>query len=193
MAPRGRPGRVPWGRGRGTTAREARMAVAWTDGGGSGGAANNSGGNGAALSAVPSLTCATRSWRRGRCWCLGIVGHPILIDVMLSQRWGGLQCLVIVGIPLLTGAMMRRCRGGQRCLCIIGHSLACSCDGGGGGRTKVPWHCCAMAVTARPTIVPLNSRPSLACSWMARMEAARTDGGGSGGGASNGGGNGLTL
>ena len=62
-----------------------------------------------------------------------------------------------------------------------------------GGRTKVPWHCCAMAVVARPTIVPLDSWPSLACSQMARMEAAQTDGGGSGGGASDGGGNGLAL
>ena len=50
----------------------------------------------------------------------------------------------------------------------------------------MPRHCCAIAVAARPTIVPLDSRPSLTCSWMARMEAARTDGGGSGGGAGDG-------
>ena len=71
--------------------------------------------------------------------------------------------------------------------------MACFCAGGGEGWTKVPRHCCAMAVAARPTIVPLDSWPSLACSRMARMEAARTDGGGSGGGVSNGRGNGLAL
>jgi hypothetical protein len=65
--------------------------------------------------------------------------------------------------------------------------------GGGGGQTKVPRHCCAMAVAARPMIVPLDSRPSLACSWMARMKAARTDGGGSGSGGSDGGSNGSAL
>ena len=42
-------------------------------------------------------------------------------------------------------------------------------------------------------IVPLDSRPSLTCSRMARMESAWTDGGGSGGGASNDGGNGSGL
>ena len=35
-------------------------------------------------------------------------------------------------------------------------------------------------------ILPLDSRPSLSCSQMARMEAAQTDGGGSGGGAIDG-------
>ena len=72
-------------------------------------------------------------------------------------------------------------------------TVARFCTGGGGGRTKVPWHCCALAVAARPTIMPLDSRLSLACSQMARMEAVRTDGRGSGGGASDGGGNGSAL
>ena len=108
---------------------------------------------------------------------------------------------------MLTDATMSWRRGGRRCLGIVGRSLACSCDGGIGGRTtvarfcagigvgqtKVPRHCCAMAVALRLTIVPLDSRSSLACSWMARMEAARTDGGGSGGGAGDGRGNGLAL
>jgi hypothetical protein len=62
------------------------MAAAQTDGGGSGGGANNGGGNGAALSAVPLLARATTSWQRGGRWCLGIVGCPTLIGVMLSQR-----------------------------------------------------------------------------------------------------------
>ncbi len=163
--------------------------------------------NGTALSAVPSLALAMTSWRQGGRLCLGIVSRPTLIGMMLSQWWGGLQCLVIVGIPFLTGTTTSRRRGGQQCLGIVGRSLARSCDGGGGGwttvarfcagggggQTKVPRHCCAMAVAARPPIMPLDSWPSLACSRMAKMEAARTDGGGSGGGASNGGGNGSTL
>ena len=81
------------------------------------------------------------------------------------------------------GTMMMSSGGGRT---MVAHF----CTGGSGGRTKVPQHCCAMAVAARPTIVPLDSLPSLACSRMARMEATRTDGGGSGGGASDGGGNG---
>ena len=55
---------------------------------------------------------------------------------------------------------------------IIGHSLARSCDSGGGGRTT--------------TMVPRHSWPSLACSRMAKMAVAWTDGRGSGGGANNG-------
>jgi hypothetical protein len=69
-------------------------------------------------------------------------------------------------------------------------TVACFCAGGGGGRTKVPRHCCAMVVVARPTIMPLDSWPSLACSQMTKMEAAQTDGRGSGGGVSDGRGNG---
>ena len=61
----GAAGKVPWGRGREMTAREATMAVAQTEGGGSGGGANDGRGNGAALSAIPLLTRATMSWRRG--------------------------------------------------------------------------------------------------------------------------------
>jgi hypothetical protein len=71
-------------------AREATMAAAQTDGGGSGGGANDNGGNGAALSVVPLLACATTSWRQGGRRCLGIVGFPMLIGMMLNQRWGGL-------------------------------------------------------------------------------------------------------
>ena len=86
-------GGVPRGRGRGTTAREARMPAARTDGGGSGGGANNGGGNGAALLVVPLLARATTSWRWGRQRCLGIVGCPTLIGMMLSRRRGGLPLL----------------------------------------------------------------------------------------------------
>ncbi len=57
----------------------------------------------------------------------------------------------------------------------------------------MPQHCCAMAVVARLTTMPLDSRPSLACSQMATMVAAWTDGGGSGGGTINGRGNGSAL
>ena len=75
-----------------------------------------------------------------------------------------------------------------------GTMVACFCAGGGEGhQAKVCRHFCAMAVLVRPTIVPLDSRLSLACSQMARMEAARTDGGGSGSDASNGGGKGSAL
>ena len=177
------------------------MAAAWTDGRGSGGGANGGRGNGAALSAVPSLARATTSWRRAGRRCLGIVGRPMLTGAMSSWRRGGLQCLAIVGSPSLAGAMTSQRRGGRRCLSIVGRSLACSCDSGGGGRTTVacfctvngggwttvPWHCCAMAVVARPMIVLLDSWPSLSRSRMVRMEAAQTDGGGSGGGAIDGG------
>ena len=201
-------GGVPWGRGRGTTVREATMMAAQTDSGGSGGGANNHGGNGAALSAAPLLARAMTIWRRGGQRCLGIVGRPTLIGViMLSWRQGGLQCLAIVRIPSLTGATTSRRRGVRQCLGIVGRYLPRSCDGGGGGRTtvacfctgggggwtKVPCHCCAMVVVARQMIVPLDSWPYLACSRMVRMEVAWTDSGGSGGDASNGGGNGSSL
>ena len=78
LAPGGAAGEVPWGRGRGTMAREATMAAVWTDGWGSGSTANDGGGNDTALSAVPSLARATMSWRRGGRQGLGIVGHPTL-------------------------------------------------------------------------------------------------------------------
>ncbi len=47
--------------------------------------------------------------------------------------------------------------------------------------------------TTGPTMVPRDSRLSLACLQMATMAAAWTDGGGSGGGANDGGGNGAFL
>ena len=161
------------------------MAAVWTDGGGSGGGANDSGGNGAELSAVPLLARAMTSWRRGRRQCLRIVGHSTLIGVKLSQRWGGLQCLVIIGIPSLTGATASRQRGARHCRpfprSLVQRRRQGAYDSGlllcrrQWGAKKVPRRCCAMAVAVRPTIVPLNSWPSLACSRMARMEAARTD------------------
>ena len=80
----GAAGGVPWGWARGTMVREATMAAARTESGGSGGGANDGGGNGAALLAVPLLARVARSWRRGGRRCLGIVGHPTLIGVMLS-------------------------------------------------------------------------------------------------------------
>ena len=183
------------------------MAAARNDGRGSGGGAYVGRGNGAALLAVPLLARAATSWRQGGQQCLGIVGRPTLIGVMLSWWWGSLQCLAIVGSLSLTGVTTRRQRGRRRCLGIVGCSLARSCDsgggrwtavtcfcaGGGGGQTKVPQLCCAMVVGARPAIVPLDSRLSLACTGMARIETTRTDSGGSGGGASDGGGNGLAL
>ena len=201
-----------WGGWRGGSlgvgARMAMMVLVWTGGEGSGGGANNGQGNGAALSAAPLPTLAATSWRRGGQRCLGIVGRPTLTGAM-SSRWRG----VYSALPLLTvPCSLARRRvgrgGGQQCPDIVGRSLACLCDGdgggqttvaqfcagGSGGQTKVPGHCCAMAVVVRPTIMPLDSRPSLACSWMVRMEAAAwTDGGGSGGGASNGGGNSSAL
>jgi hypothetical protein len=201
LAPGGAAGEVPQDWGRATTAREATIAAARTDGGGSGGGANNGKGNGVVLSAVPSLARATTSWRRGGRRCLGIVGRPTLTGAMPSRRRGGLQCLAIVGYSFLAGATTSRRWGGRQCLGIVSRSLARLCDGGGkgqttvarfctvgdGGRTKVTRHCCAMAVVARLMIVPLDSWPSLSCSRMARMEAAQTDGRGSGGGAIDGG------
>ncbi len=137
----GGQGGTPQSRGQGTMAREATMAVAQTDGRGSDGDAKDSGGNGAALSAISLFARATTSWRRGGRRCLGIVGHPTLIGVMLSQRWGGLQYLVILGIPLLTGATTSWQQGRQQCLGIVGCSLARSCNGGSGGRTTVACFC----------------------------------------------------
>ena len=138
---------------------------------------------------------------------LGIVGHPLLTGVMSSWHWGGQQCLTIVGRPLLAGATTSWQQGRRQCLVIVGCSLACSsnigdggrttvarfCAGGSWGRTKVTRHCCAMVVAARLTTMPLDNWPSLVCSQITTMAAARTDGGGSGGCASNGGGNGWAL
>ncbi len=166
-----------------------------------------------ALRGVGILGGARRADEAAKQWCSGITPRPfsflfqlaawatlqfrrLRVAVMIASLF--LECALHLTLPPVVTA-------------AIAHTFNEYCKGGGGGSadfaaTATPgggqrWLASApsavgggqkclgiaMAVAARPVIVPLDRRPSLARSRMARIEAAQTDGGGSGGGAIDGG------
>jgi hypothetical protein len=153
------------------------MSAARTDGGGSGGGANDGGGNGSRScndELVVGRTTVPRHCPPSHAHWRNVESAAGRFKVP-RHRWNSLACWHDNKSAAEWTTMPWHCRPFPRSLVRWRRRRA---DNGVSLLHHWQWGADkAMAVAARPIIMPLESRPSLARSRMARMEAAQTDGG----------------